>query len=128
MITVFQKSDRSLCIYYSSQQGFKDVSTKKLEYFLQNEVLHETIPLPLPHERTPQLEAELKKIESDKTTEDEILIIRSGIFLKTKQKEIVLFGYDKRVIEIKNKIVPMIERNTLITYKLNSMNMSLVSV
>jgi hypothetical protein len=128
MITVIQKSENLLCIYYSSYQVFQDVNTDKLEYFLQNEILQETIPLPLAHERSPQLETELKKIEPDKTIEDEILIVRSGIFLKTKQKEIILFGYDKRVNELKKKILPIIERNTLITYKLNPMNMSLVSL
>jgi len=122
MITVFEKSSGSLYIYCSSQLLSNDIDTEKLEYFIQHEIVQETLSLPLPHERSPQLETELKKIESDETIKDDVLIVHTGIYLKTKQKEIVLFGYDKKVNELKTKILNIIETNILITYKLNQID------
>jgi hypothetical protein len=129
MITVFEKkNDFSLCIYYLFKQSFSSIDFEKLEYFIQYEIVQETIPLPLLHERSSQLETELKEIESDKIIEDEVLIVQDRFFLKIKQKEIVLFGYDKKVNEIKKKFLNIIERNILITYKLNSIVTSFVSI
>ncbi|CAF1337143.1 unnamed protein product, partial [Rotaria sordida] len=89
---------------------------------MQNDILQEIIPLPLPHERSIQLESELKKIISEQMTNDEILIINRCLFQTTKQKQIVLFGYNRKVIDIKKQISNIIETNILITYTLNSIS------
>ncbi len=127
LITIIEKSFGLLSIYSSPKELSNDIDPERLEDLIQNEIAQEIIPLPLPHERSPQLEAELKEIESDETLADEVLIVRSSIFQKTKQKEIVLFGDVKKVNELKRKILNIIETNILITYKLNPIDTFLVS-
>ncbi|CAF3774284.1 unnamed protein product [Rotaria sp. Silwood1] len=80
---------------------------------MQNDISQEIIPLPFPHERSIQFESELKKTISKEMTNDEILIIRKCLFQTTKQKQIVLFGYDRKIeciIETHSNELTNIER------------------
>ncbi|CAF4593643.1 unnamed protein product [Rotaria socialis] len=120
IITIFELDRDKLHMHYFPKQTSNTTDTDPLMNFIENEILQEIIPLPLPHERSLQLDNELKQITSQEMKNDEILITRNGISRHANQKDIVLFGYDRKVIEIQKQILTVIEKYILITYKLNS--------
>lgn len=127
LFTIISIDRGEMKLYYLPRDPSSDANGEKLESFLQNEISQATISLPLPHERSPQLETEFKQFQAEESENDQVLIVFGSLTVKTKQKEIVLFGYDRKVIELKKKVLHIIERNTITTYKLPPIDEFLVS-
>ncbi|CAF1440926.1 unnamed protein product [Rotaria sordida] len=122
IFTVLSLENTRLCMYYLPTETSTTADIDKLMYFIQNGILQEVIQLPLPHERSQQLENDLNNTVSQQMTNDEVLITYKCLFLEKNPKQIVILGYNKKVIEIKKQIFDIIERNIVITYKLNLLN------
>ena len=113
LFTILTLTFDSLNLSYLPRDPFDDITGDQLKSFLRNEILQEIIFLPLSHARSPQLDEELQ----NKKKADEVAIVFSRWTMKRKQKAIVLFGYQPKVIEVKQKFLQIIERNILHTYK-----------
>ncbi|CAF3163547.1 unnamed protein product [Rotaria sp. Silwood2] len=119
IFTVLLLENTRLCMYYLPMETSTTADIDKLMYFIQNGILQEVIQLPLPHERSQQLENDFHNLVSQQMTNDEVLITYKCLFLEKYPKQIVILGYNKKFMEIKKQIFDIIERNILITYKLN---------
>ncbi|CAF5008920.1 unnamed protein product [Rotaria sp. Silwood1] len=109
-------------MHYFPKHYSSHVDSERLLNFVENEIQHAVITLPLLHERSTKLDNELDNIISLQEKNDEILIIRDRLSPHTANKEIVLFGYDRKVNELKKEISSIIEKYILITYDLTSID------
>lgn len=127
LFTIVSINEKSLNIFYLCRDLLgENMNENELESFLKNEIFQEILVLPPPHERSSQLETELKELQNEKADgDDEVAIISTT---KSKSKEIVLFGCEPHIIELKKKFIHIIERNLLHTYKLSSVDAHLVSL
>ena len=120
IITVLKLEYGRLCVYCLSKEPFKNADISKLQYFLEHKLVEETIKLPVLQEQSMQLESELMKILPKKFKKTEVLTVLEDVWLKANRHEVILFGYCKKVAEIKQQIVNIIETNIVMTFKLDS--------
>lgn len=124
LYTILTVHEPSLKVSYLPRNPSDDITGDQLESFLRNEILQESILLPISYERSFQLVQELKTEKND----DDVAVIFSSRKMRDKQKQIVIFGYQPKVIEWKKKFLHIIERNTLHTYKFSPIDQSSVSL
>lgn len=122
MVTIFDLERDKLYMHYFPKKSSTNADPETLINFIENEIVQEIIPQPLPHEQSIQLDNELEKFTSPEKEDDEVLIVSSSQSLYSRNQEIVIFGYERKVNEIKKQILKIIENNIVITYKLDSID------
>ena len=132
LFTIVRINEGLLDLFYLPRDPSNEISRgDQFKSFLKNELFHEIIFLPLSHERSPRLETELEELKNENLADDDenndVTIISTSWTMKSKPEELVLFGCEPRITELKKKFLQTIERNLLITYKLLPIKQSFVS-
>jgi hypothetical protein len=114
----------SLKIYYLAREPFSMCRSKEIDTLIHNKILQETILLPIRYEQSELLTNELETLADDVATKEDVSVsfVYAESGAKRMQKEIVLFGYYKKVNRLKQQCLILIEKHQLLTFKLNALH------
>lgn len=122
MVTVFELEKDKLYMHYFPKKSCTNADPEILINLIENEIIQQAMPQPLPHEQCTQLDNELEKFTSPETEDDEVFVAYGSRSFHSRNQDVVIFGYEKKVNEIKKQMLNIIEKNIVVTYKLDSID------
>lgn len=112
----------SLRIHYLASELFSVCHGEEIDAIVPKKLLQETIALPLEYEQSNALRDELNKLADEKRRKGDVsvTIVNDQSRRKRKRREVVLFGYYRTVVRLKQEFLKMMEKYRLFTFQLQS--------